>query len=210
MNPKTLGNTLVSAAADQKSAAALAEALETRSREYLQHCLKTSPELDRHTVWSRLYAVTQRLKQAVLSGGRESVADAVIEIGSNLLGCEEMAVLTLHGIGSPPVIVSSVGLTAVSRQTLKASGSSIAKEIRRGQVRIVDKRVPGDEFLSSVGITALVPLAQGHIAEGAIVFFSLLPQRQGFDSRDREILGLLAAYGPSLFSLECTIGSARP
>jgi len=202
-------NPAVITCGDQKSAAAIAEMLETRSREYLQHCLKTSPNLDRHTVWSRLYAVTQRLKEAVLSGGSESVADAVIEIGSNLLGCEEMAVVALPGIGSPPSIISSVGLTAVSRQTLKTNGSAIAKEIRRGQVRIVDKRLPGDEFLASVGITALVPLAQGHIAEGAIVFFSLLPQRQGFDSRDREILGLLAAYGPSLFNLHTGAGSAR-
>jgi len=209
MDAKVPGGSLVLASGEQKSASALAEMLETRSREYLQHCLKTSPTLDRHTVWSRLYAVTQRLKQAVLSGGGESVADAVIEIGSNLLGCEEMAVVALHGIGSPPSIVSSVGLSAVSRQTLKANGSAIAKEIRRGQVRIVDKRVLGDEFLSSVGITALVPLAQGHIAEGAIVFFSLLRQRQGFDSRDREILGLLAAYGPSLFSLASARSARR-
>ncbi len=209
MTLKAPGNPLVTSSVDQKSAAALAELLETRSREYLQHCMKTAPTLDRHTVWTRLYAVTQRLKQAVLSGGCESVADAVIEIGSNLLGCEEMAVVTLESIGHPPVIVSSVGLTPLTRQTLKTNGSALAKEIRRGQVRIVDKRVPGDEFLASVGITALVPLAQGHIAEGAVVFFSLLPQRQGFDSRDREILGLLAAYGPSLFSLEGAAGAAR-
>jgi hypothetical protein len=209
MSSRIPGNSLLTTSGDQKSAATLAEMLETRSREYLQHCLKTSPTADRHTVWSRLYAVTQRLKEAVLSGGRESVADAVIEIGSNFLGCEEMAVVALHEIGSPPTIVSSVGLTASSRQSLKSNGSAIAKEIRRGQVRIVDKRIPGDEFLAEVGITALVPLAQGHIAEGAIVFFSLLPQRQGFDSRDREILGLFAAYGPSLFNLHETTGSAR-
>lgn len=206
MTPKTSSHLFLTRDGDQKSAAALAEVLDKRSREYLQHCLKTSPSAERHTIWSRLYAVTQRLKLAVLSGGAESIADAVVEIGSNLLGCEEMAVVSLQGMGHPPIIISSVGLTAVSRQTLKNSGSGIAKEIRRGQVRIVDKRVPGDEFLASVGITALVPLAQGHIAEGAILFFSLLPQRQGFDSRDREILGLLAAYGPSLFSLEGSAG----
>jgi len=206
MTPKTSSHLFLTRDGDQKSAAALAEVLDKRSREYLQHCLKTSPAAERHTIWSRLYAVTQRLKLAVLSGGAESIADAVVEIGSNLLGCEEMAVVSLQSMGHPPTIISSVGLTAVSRQTLKNSGSGIAKEIRRGQVRIVDKRVPGDEFLASVGITALVPLAQGHIAEGAILFFSLLPQRQGFDSRDREILGLLAAYGPSLFSIESCAG----
>ena len=209
MKLSTLLNPPANGIGDQKSTTALVEVLDARSREYLNHCIKTSPELDRHTVWTRLYAVTLRLKEAVLSGGRESVADAVIEIGSNLLACEEMAVVSLNGAGQSPSIVASVGLNLNSRQTLKSSGSSLLKEIQRGTVRIVDKRVPGDEFLSSVGITALVPLAQGQIAEGAIVFFSLLPQRKGFDTRDREVLGLLAAYGPSLFSLERTVGTGR-
>src|SRR5258708_18882275 len=78
---------------DKIAAASLAELLDGRSREYLQHCLKTTPAAERHTIWSRLFAVTQRLKLAVQDGGKSSVSDAIIEIGSNLLACEKMAVL---------------------------------------------------------------------------------------------------------------------
>src|ERR1700719_3124888 len=105
---------------DKKAATSLAELLDARSREYLKHCLDTNPSADRHTVWSRLYAVTQRLKLAVLAGGRSHICDAVIEIGSNLLGCEEMAVLEVDTEYADISIVTSVGLTAVDRQTLKA------------------------------------------------------------------------------------------
>ena len=202
MSPKTPGNSENILNVETKAAATLADLLDARSREYLQHCLKTSPEAERHTIWSRLYAVTQRLRLAVVAGGQNNIADAVIEIGSNLLGCEEMAVLEVDTDYSDLSILTSVGLTATQRHTLKAHAKKISAEINRGQVRIVDRRVPGDEFLASVGITALVPLSQGRTTQGAIVFFNLLPQRKGFDSRDRELLGLLAAYGPSLFGLQ--------
>ena len=202
MNSKTNEHLPASMLIDKKAAASLAELLDARSRQYLEHCLKTSPAAERHTIWSRLYAVTQRLKLAVLAGGQDSIADAVIEIGSNLMACEEMAVLQLDTDYGDLSILNSVGLTALQRHTLKSQAKKISAEINRGQVRIVDQRVPGDEFLASVGITALVPLTQAQTTEGAIVFFSLLPQRKGFDSRDRELLGLLAAYGPSLFGLK--------
>jgi len=209
MTFKTSGNSQSSLNDDKIAATSLAELLDGRSREYLQHCLKTTPAAERHTIWSRLFAVTQRLKLAVQDGGKSSVSDAIIEIGSNLLACEEMAVLELDTDFGDLSIAASVGLTASQRQTLKAQAKKISVEINRGQVRIVDARVPGDEFLASVGITALVPLSQGQTTEGAIVFFSLLPQRKGFDSGDRELLGLLAAYGPSLFGLHKSAGRVR-
>jgi len=202
MNSKTNEHLPPSMQVDKKAAASLADLLDARSRQYLEHCLKTSPAAERHTIWSRLYAVTQRLRLAVLAGGQNSVADAVIEIGSNMIGCEQMAVLELDTEYEDLSILTSVGLSVLQRQTLKSQARKISAEINRGQVRIVDHRVPRDEFLVSIGVTALVPLTQARSTEGAIVFFSLLPQRKGFDSRDRELLGLLAAYGPSLFGLK--------
>ncbi|MGA8870304.1 MAG: hypothetical protein WB460_04150 [Candidatus Acidiferrales bacterium] len=174
----------------------LVQQLEARTREYLNYCAKTIPSEERHTIWSRLYAAAHRLRNAVVTGGGNyaAVADAVLEIGSNLLGCEEIAVLRLDSNSKFVYMVSSVGITPAHRRALKTHTEEISAEINRGQVRIVDKRVPGDEFLASIGITALVPLSQGHTLEGAIVFFSLLPQRTGFDSGDRELLGLLSIY----------------
>jgi hypothetical protein len=182
---------------------ALMQQLEARTREYLNYCAKTIPSAERNTIWSRLYAAAHRLRNAVVTGGGTyaAVADAVLEIGSNLLGCEEIAVLRLDPNGKSVSIVASVGITPAHRRVLKTQIEKISTEINKGRVRIVDKTMLGDEFLASIGITALVPLSQGHISEGAIVFFSLLPQRTGFDSGDRELLGLLSVYvRPSHFA----------
>lgn len=185
----------------------LAEQLETRSEEYLRHCQSTIPSAERHTTWSRLYAASQKLSQAVREN---TVADMVLEIASNLMGCEEIAILRLDADYKQISFLSGVGVTAKHRHALLGHAEQLVAEIQRGQVRVVDSKVPADEFLASLGITALVPLSQGHDAEGAIVFFNLLPQRQGFDSRDRELMGLFAIYvGPSLFAPQETSGRIR-
>src|SRR5258706_5888656 len=97
---------------DKKAAASLAELLDARSRQYLEHCLKTSPAAERHTIWSRLYAVTRRLKLAVVAGGQNTITDAVIETGSDLMGCEEIAALAVDTDYGGLLIVSAVSLTA--------------------------------------------------------------------------------------------------
>ncbi len=199
MAANSTGNPGLSGKIEVRPVASLADQIEARSGDYLQHCLKTIPSAERHSIWSRLYAASQSLSQAV----RENrVAEIVLEIGSNLLGCEEIAILELHADNGPISFLSSVGVTATDRHAVHTHAERLSAEIDRGQVRIVDKRVPADEFLADLGITALVPLSQGHNTKGAIVFFNLLPQRKGLDSGDRELLGLLSVYvGPSLFGV---------
>ena len=185
--------------ADRKPVSSLVTQLEARSDNYLQQCLKTLPDGDRHTVWSRLYATSQRLKQALDENG---VADAVFEIGSNLLGCEEMAIVELHAKGASVSILASVGTVEAQRSALLNHAVKVSAEIAEGRVRIVDKKLATDEFLARLGITALVPLSLGLTVKGAIIMFNLLPQRSGFESGDRELLGLLSVYvGPGLFGL---------
>jgi|HubBroStandDraft_1064217.scaffolds.fasta_scaffold100295_2 hypothetical protein len=199
MKEKTIVRGQTAVRSESTATAALREQLETRARDYLRRCHDTAPSVERHTIWSRLYAASERLSIAVREG---DVADAVIEIGSNLLGCEEIVIVQLHAETKLMSFLASVGVSATQRYALASKFNQIAAEIRRGQARIVDKRVAGDEFLASIGVSALVPLSQGQKAGGAIVFFNLLPQRKSFDSGDRELLGLLSVYvGPSLFGI---------
>ena len=199
MREKTITRPQIGGKSESTATAALAEQLETRSRDYLRRCYDTVPSVERHTIWSRLYAASERLSMAVREG---DVANAVIEIGSNLLGCEEIAIVQLHAETKLMSFLAAVGISATQRRALASKFDQITAEIKRGQARIVDKRIAGDQFLASIGVSALVPLSQGQKAEGAIVFFSLLPQRKSFDSGDRELLGLLSVYvGPSLFGI---------
>jgi hypothetical protein len=60
-------------------------------------------------------------------------------------------------------------------------------------------------FLSSLGISARIPFWLDSSTKGAIVFFDLLPQRNGLDAKDRELLKLLCAYtGPCLAANKTT------
>jgi hypothetical protein len=192
---------------ERKPVSSLITQLEARSDNYLEQCLRILPSGERHTVWSRLYAASERLRQALDENG---VADAVLEIGSNLLGCEEMAVVELHAKGASVSILASVGITEAQRSALVKHAAKISSETADGRVRIVDKRLAADEFLANLGITALVPLSQSTTVNGAIIMFNLLPQRKGFESGDRELLGLLSVYvGPGLFGLSGAVRKER-
>jgi hypothetical protein len=151
MKEKTIVRGQTAVRSESTATAALREQLETRARDYLRRCHDTAPSVERHTIWSRLYAASERLSIAVREG---DVADAVIEIGSNLLGCEEIVIVQLHAETKLMSFLASVGVSATQRYALASKFNQIAAEIRRGQARIVDKRVAGDEFLASIGVSA--------------------------------------------------------
>lgn len=176
--------------------AALEQALDHCSRSCLDKCLPILPAEDTHFVWLRLYAASERLKMAVREGG---VAEAILEIGSNLLGCEEMAILELHWpfrLG----FLAGAGITPGHEQNLAANGEAIAAAIAEDQVTMVQRDRPYGQLWRTLGITAFVPIWHERRPRGAIVFFRLLSQRSGFDSSDRELMLLLSIFsGPLLF-----------
>jgi hypothetical protein len=97
--------------------------------------------------------------------------------------------------------VAFVGTAGFNPEQLKA--------IRRNAKRIIEETsadsiyiktgTEDKSFLSSLGITARITFRLDSSTKGAIVLFDLLPQRNGLDSGDRELLKLLCAYaGPCL------------
>jgi hypothetical protein len=196
MNAKTTDCVHPAEKVSRRMRASLAHQIELRSDDYLQYCVNTLPSENRHTIWSRLYAACRRLSQAVRE---DSVADAVVEIASNFMACEEIAIVKC----SPEIsFLATVGISFEQRRSLISNSGRISEELSRRNVRIVDPKVEGDKFLASLGITALVSLTHDHAIKGAIVFFGLLPQHSGFESGDRELLGLFSIYlGPCLFGL---------
>jgi hypothetical protein len=175
----------------------VSEILESRSAEYLTRCLETQPHDQRHAAWAKLYAASRRLSEAA----RENKAgEALIEICSNLLGCEELALIQIERDSNTVSVIHETGVTPVLRAALAAHAENIAAEISQGRVRIPGEHGWDATGVGLTGLSALVPLWENRETQGAIVFFNLLPQRQGFDSDDRELLQLLSVYaGPSLF-----------
>lgn len=148
-------------------------------------------------VWMRLYAASERLKLAVREG---DAAQAILDIGSNLMACEEMAIVRLNN-NSGLTFMASCGITTEHERGLAAHENELRSLIQADQIMVAGQEESGSTLCSELGITAVVPVWHNQRARGAIVFYRLLAQRNGLDPADRELLELLSMFsGPSLFS----------
>jgi hypothetical protein len=176
--------------------ARLEQLLQDLSNQYLQRCVGTPPRDPEYASMAKLYAGTKRLHQAVKEG---AVAEAIAEIGSNLMGCEQMALVATQAKGNKITLIGSVGLNRKQLSSMRTSARAIIDVAPADTIYMKSDGEKPDPLLSSLGITAFVPFWLDDTTKGAIMFFDLLPQRNGLDSTDRELLTLLSAYvGPCL------------
>lgn len=143
-------------------------------------------------VWTKLYTVSQTM----LSGMHEdNIPSAVEEICSNLLGCEELAIVEIsHEKGSVRFLAAE-GISSATRRAVAESGTILESQIQRGCLRILsDNDDARSAQLEHLGVSALVPLWSDEESSGAILLFQLLPQRNGFDVEDRQILQFLSTH----------------
>jgi len=178
--------------------ARLEQHLEDLSAQYLQEFGETSLDDGKLVTIAKLYAGAKRLHEAVKEG---AVADAIVEIGSNLIGCEQMALVVARGERNKVAFIGAAGLNQGQLHSMDRNARTIIEEARTDAIYMSGDGEEPDPFLSSLGITAFVPFSLDFTTKGAIVLFDLLPQREGLDSSDRELLKLLCAYaGPCLSS----------
>jgi hypothetical protein len=175
---------------------ALVQALERCAAAYRNRCLNNLDGEYPNPMWVRLYSATERLKQAVREN---NVARTILEIGSDLMGCADMAILELHG-NSTLFLLAASGINAEREQALAANAGAIASAIETRQISIANAHTPYDQLWSELGTTAFVPVWHESRPRGAIIFYRMLPQRNDLDLADRELLRLLLMFsGPSLF-----------
>jgi hypothetical protein len=148
-------------------------------------------------MWVRLYSATERLRQAVRE---HKVSQTILAIGSDLMGCADMAILELHGDSTLSLLAGS-GMTAVRKQALATKAEALASAIETRQISIANTQTPYDQLWSELGTTAFVPVWHVGRPRGGIIFYRMLPQRNDLDLADRELLRLLSMFsGPLLFS----------
>lgn len=183
--------------------ASFSNLLEDRWFECFQASLEADPSDDNQTVQMRSYAAIRRLSEALRD---HTVPEAIMEIGSNFIGCEQIAIVTTQcdsQTGHCLWTIRSVGLSADQLGNLLSHSQQIIKEVPKGEIYIRDLTEPSHPILSSLNAAAFVPLWQNHITMGAIVFFGLLPQKSALDAVDMAILKLLAVYaGSCLFNCQ--------
>ena len=165
------------------------------SAQYMKQSVELPLDHEKQTVLARLYAAANTLHQAVKEG---MVADAIFEISSNLIGCEQVALLAACERQDRVALIGSVGLNPKQLEAIQRDAKRIIEETSADSIYI-KTRADDVSFLSSIGITARIPFRLDSATKGAIVMFDLLPQRNGLDSGDRELMKLLCAYaGPCL------------
>jgi hypothetical protein len=176
---------------------ALVQALERCAAAYRSLCQRSLHGEHPNPMWVRLYAASERLKQAVC---RNDVARAILEIGSHLMGCEDMVILELHGASSLRLLACA-GMTAGRQHALAANAGAIAAAVDTGQISIVNTDTPYNRLWLELEITACIPVWHEGRPRGAILFYRFLPQQNDLDLADRELLRLLSMFsGPLLFN----------
>src|SRR5882762_6270067 len=105
-------------------------------------------------MWVRLYLASERLRQAVC---QNNVARTILDIGSDLMGCDDMAILELHGDSSLSLL-AGCGMTAARQQALAANAGAIADAIEAFKISIVNADMAYNQLWSQLGTTAFVPV----------------------------------------------------
>jgi len=179
-----------SISARQASLAELERNLGTLSLQYMRQTIELPLNHEKQAVLARLYSAANTLHQAVRNG---IVENAIFEISSNLIGCEQVALLVTSKQRGRVDFIGSVEFNPTRLDMLRRNAKRIIEEVPADSI-LIETADKDQSFLSSLGISARIPFLLDGAVKGAIVFFDLLPQRNGLDTGDQELLKLLSAY----------------
>jgi hypothetical protein len=174
----------------QASSADLEQNLGSLSLQYMRQTVELPLNHEKQTVLARLYSAANTLHQAVRNG---IVENAIFEISSNLIGCEQVALLVMSKKHGRVDFIGSVEFDPTRLDILRRNAKRIIEEAPADSI-LIESGGKERSFFSSLGISARIPFWLDGATKGAIVFFDLLPQRKGLDASDQELLKLLSAY----------------
>jgi chemotaxis protein CheD len=141
----------------------------------------------------RMAAALQRLKD---SRQGEALA-AVGEIVSQLLGCEQYALLEEVDNGARFSPVLTEGLSPALLQALGVPQGIVGQVGHHGVVYVTGRTSANGACPHEQGLTACIPLMHGKQVLGVLALFQRQPQKQGFDDEDLDLLDLLCLQGAS-------------
>src|SRR5947209_9228961 len=138
----------------QADLAGLEQDLRHLSVRYMRQSVELPLNHEDQAVRAKLYAAAKALQQAV----RENmVADAIFEIGSNLMGCEQMALLVTCEQQDRVAFVGTAGFNPEQLKALRQSARQIIEDAPADSIYI-NTGAEEQSFLSSLGITACIPV----------------------------------------------------
>lgn len=155
--------------------------------------LSLREQLERqHFLLERLHAASARLLQALELG---DVYEAIGEIIGNLVGSEEVAIFRHHAADQIFSVVWSVGVEKGTIEQFGLGAGLIGRAAHEGASQFLSRK-PGTPLLSHESrLTACIPLRLDREVIGVIVILGLLPQKNGLEWADFELLKFLETYG---------------
>jgi len=151
-----------------------------------------------NTNLANLYVASYRLYGTL---DRQEVLGAIQEIVINLIGSEELGVYELEPEDATLRLVASFGIDPTAHDRVAVGTGRIGRVAATGEPDIgggADVAARAQE----ADLTACVPLKLDGRVIGAIALFRLLPQKNGFESVDRELFDLLGTHAAT--ALYCT------
>ncbi|HKW64168.1 MAG TPA: GAF domain-containing protein [Candidatus Acidoferrum sp.] len=152
-----------------------------------------------HFLLERLNAASARLLQAI---ELDDVYEAIGEIIGNLIGCEEVAIFQHH---STEQTFSQVWSTGVEKETLQQLGLGaglVGRSAHEGTTQFRDRQPNAPLLPYESRLTACIPLKLDREVIGVIVILGLLPQKNGLEWADFELLKYLEMYGAIAVQLQ--------
>ena len=148
--------------------------------------------------WTKLYAASQTLLSAMRE---ERVFEALAEICSNFLACEQLAVIEIGCQAQMVHVLGEEGLSAEKHRDLIDNAQVLEQHIIPGNCWIPADDGQSDDALAALEMRAVIPLWKDTQSSGAMLLFQLLPQYDEFDAEGRQILQFLTLHaGPCLRS----------
>ncbi|MBN1208510.1 MAG: GAF domain-containing protein [Myxococcaceae bacterium] len=144
----------------------------------------------------RVAAALQRLRDS-----RDGGAVGVIgEIVSQLLGCEEHALLVLGEGGARLQPIAAMGLTPQRLESLLAPEGIIGQVARHGVPYLVGRTSSVGALAHEAGLTACIAIRSGRQVRGVLALFRMLPQKRSLTGEDLELLDVISEEGAPAFS----------
>jgi hypothetical protein len=147
----------------------------------------------------RLEAAQKRLRESV---DQADAIEAIREIVTNLLGCEEIGLFTVRDGNEPGSsrLLWSFGIDPHRHNTLDAFEQSALHRVLQGELHIARVAHDGHGNHENSPQRAFVPIYLHGRTVAVLVMLKLLPQKLGFDEADINLVKLLSSEaGRSLF-----------
>jgi len=139
---------------------------------------------------------------------RRNALEAIREIVSNLLGCEEMALLQRNGKHGQLSMIWSFGVEPKAFDPRYLLGNSAWSGVIAGNVYVNQGPAKAEISIEGRKASALVPIRFNNQTAAVLVLLRLLPQKAKIDELDRELFEVLSQEaGKALFA--CVASDSR-